>query len=427
MDFEHQCLKAHNECRKKHGLPPLRLNKDMCVYSQEWANTLSKRNILQHRGNHKYGENLFMISSTDPNIKITGEDPVKSWYQEIKDHIFDEEPSSLISGHFTQIVWKDTRELGVGMAKVGKRIVVVANYYPPGNIIGQFARNVPPPGSFTSESNNNAIFALSELKLREVRSPECDARKSHYEGTEGDFEGDFLAAHNEYRKRHGVSPLSLDRKLCKFSEEWAKILATKNTLEHRRNSPYGENIYCMHSSDPNFKITGHTPVDSWYEEMPEHPFGREPTSLKTGHFTQVVWKNSVSLGVGVAKSRQGSIYVVANYSPAGNFVGEYTKNVPPLIENTEPKKLNGQLKVNGFLSQSSSTENSLSKSINQVGNFDQFQLDALRIHNEYRRRHGVPLLKLSEEVSIQIAKCVLFILKIKSSEFENHSISWKFV
>ena len=49
-------------------------------------------------------------------------------------------------GHFTQVVWKSSKELGVGKATSRSgRIYVVANYYPPGNYQGQFAQNVLPP------------------------------------------------------------------------------------------------------------------------------------------------------------------------------------------------------------------------------------------------------------------------------------------
>ena len=36
------------------------------------------------------------------------------------------------AGHFTQVVWKSSRELGVGVASNGGRVLVVANYDPPG-------------------------------------------------------------------------------------------------------------------------------------------------------------------------------------------------------------------------------------------------------------------------------------------------------
>lgn len=50
-------------------------------------------------------------------------------------------------------------------------------------------------------------------------------------------------------------------------------------------------------------VNGREPVEAWYSEIVHHPFGKEPMTLKTGHFTQVVWKDSTLLGVGMAKNR----------------------------------------------------------------------------------------------------------------------------
>ncbi len=52
----------------------------------------------------------------------------------------------ILTGHFTQVVWKDSRDFGIGKAKTkdGKWLVV-ANYYPAGNLIGKNAENVPLP------------------------------------------------------------------------------------------------------------------------------------------------------------------------------------------------------------------------------------------------------------------------------------------
>jgi len=51
--------------------------------------------------------------------------------------------------------------------------------------------------------------------------------------------------------------------------------------------------------------------------------------LFIGHFTQVVWKGSRDVGIGRAQSRDGKWFVVANFYPAGNFIGRNAENVLP--------------------------------------------------------------------------------------------------
>ena len=50
-----------------------------------------------------------------------------------------------------------------------------------------------------------------------------------------------------------------------------------------------------------------------------------------GHFTQIVWKGSTELGIGKAQTRDGKWLVVANYHPAGNFIGRNGENVLPPV------------------------------------------------------------------------------------------------
>ena len=50
------------------------------------------------------------------------------------------------AGHFTQVVWKGSREIGVGraFADKGQSVYVVCNYLPAGNYIGHYKENVLP-------------------------------------------------------------------------------------------------------------------------------------------------------------------------------------------------------------------------------------------------------------------------------------------
>jgi hypothetical protein len=58
-------------------------------------------------------------------------------------------------------------------------------------------------------------------------------------------------------------------------------------------------------------------------------------SSATGHFTQVVWSDSIQLGIGIAfTSNNQAAYAVANYYPPGNFLGQFATEVPPLCVTT---------------------------------------------------------------------------------------------
>jgi hypothetical protein len=75
-------------------------------------------------------------------------------------------------------------------------------------------------------------------------------------------------------------------------------------------------------------IIGKTATASWYNEYKLYDFNAGAFTMQSGHFTQVVWKGSKKIGIGAA-TRNGKTYVVANYSPAGNYQGEFQENVSP--------------------------------------------------------------------------------------------------
>lgn len=59
------------------------------------------------------------------------------------------------------------------------------------------------------------------------------------------FIKEALDAHNDCRSRHGVAPLEHNPELTRIALEWAKHIASRNSLSHSKNDyngqPLGEN------------------------------------------------------------------------------------------------------------------------------------------------------------------------------------------
>lgn len=124
----------------------------------------------------------------------------------------------------------------------------------------------------------------------------------------------------------------LNQNLRSISQDWAETLAREDRFAYRPNTNYGENIYCLWSSDRNAKANPKNVCRSWYDEIKEFNFGVEAKGMfKAGHFSQMVWKSSLELGVGVAKTKKGKVLVVCNYDPRGNVVGQFNSNVLRLV------------------------------------------------------------------------------------------------
>ncbi|KAM7018601.1 Golgi-associated plant pathogenesis-related protein 1-like isoform 2-T2 [Tautogolabrus adspersus] len=140
--FMQEFLETHNAYRSKHNAPPMKYNSDMNQTAQKWANHLLARGTLQHSQTND-GENIYNMFSS-ATIKLTGKEAVDSWYSEIKDYNWSSPGFSGNTGHFTQVVWKASTELGVGVASDGNKVFVVGQYRPAGNMnmSGYFEENV---------------------------------------------------------------------------------------------------------------------------------------------------------------------------------------------------------------------------------------------------------------------------------------------
>lgn len=142
---------------------------------------------------------------------------------------------------------------------------------------------------------------------------------------------DALKAHNKYRDMHGCPPLKLDSDLNKVAQDYADKLASRDMFQHSNckwnGKDIGENLAMCYGEE----MTGQYMTQMWYDEIKDYDFKHGDFSSETGHFTQLIWKDSKNVGIGLAQSKQGSYYAVANYFPPGNIMGQFKTQVPAKV------------------------------------------------------------------------------------------------
>nr|WQQ44632.1 golgi-associated plant pathopathogenesis-related protein 1 [Dugesia japonica] len=158
------------------------------------------------------------------------------------------------------------------------------------------------------------------------------------------FNKEGLDTHNKLRKLHNVPQMIINNSLSSESQEWSKQMAENCKLLHSKtDGKYGENIAASSK-----KLTGEEVTLMWYREVFDYKFNEEKQDIsKIGHFSQVVWKNSNEIGLGLAKGTNGMWFYCARYLKSGNCTGKYLENINnyssdwkdhPLIKNLSPKR-----------------------------------------------------------------------------------------
>lgn len=134
-------LEAHNRARAEHCAPPLEWSHQLAAVAQAWADELRDQGCAFGHSRSRYGENLFFAAPSDP---ASGRRAVESWISERAAYRFARPGFSMQTGHFTQVAWRATRELGCGTARCNGGDLWVCNYAPAGNVQTQYEANVMP-------------------------------------------------------------------------------------------------------------------------------------------------------------------------------------------------------------------------------------------------------------------------------------------
>lgn len=140
-------LEEHNALRASVGAPELRWSDALARQATTWAAKLKKSGCAMQHSRSQLGENLYWASARRTGggsipQPITGKEVVaswateKSWYSRATNTCG--APPGKACGHYTQVVWETTREVGCAKAICNDSSQIwVCNYAPAGNVVGQ--------------------------------------------------------------------------------------------------------------------------------------------------------------------------------------------------------------------------------------------------------------------------------------------------
>lgn len=145
-----EAWRLQNKYRQLHDVKPFVWDVNCAIAAQTWADELIRTNTFTHgmltdKKGRRMGQNLAWAGG--PHYRL--EKFIDLWYNESKLYNYKQPQYTPKTGHFTQMVWNATTGCGFGVGISSQSIILVANYYPPGNVQGGFANNVFPPLAYS--------------------------------------------------------------------------------------------------------------------------------------------------------------------------------------------------------------------------------------------------------------------------------------
>ncbi|GAX74352.1 hypothetical protein CEUSTIGMA_g1801.t1 [Chlamydomonas eustigma] len=141
-----------------------------------------------------------------------------------------------------------------------------------------------------------------------------------------------------YRALYGEVPLTWSTNMASWATKWAA-----NCVFMHSPYPWGENLAIGYAT----ASPGQVASEFYTYEVCSYNYSNPGFAENTGHFTQIIWASTTSVGCAITTSStcpngvldptsnhvypSSSFYMlVCEYDPPGNVWGEYSMEVPPM-------------------------------------------------------------------------------------------------
>ena len=142
--FAWKLLVLHNAERERVGVSDLTWSSHLAKDAKEWADRLADEGRMRHASRQERkgaGENLWMGSAGyfGPDVMIG------AFADERRHYLHGSFPEVSSTGqwqdvgHYTQMVWRETKQVGCAIARGERDDFLVCRYWPAGNFIGRKA------------------------------------------------------------------------------------------------------------------------------------------------------------------------------------------------------------------------------------------------------------------------------------------------
>ncbi|CAF2031761.1 unnamed protein product [Brassica oleracea] len=126
-----------------------------------------------------------------------------------------------------------------------------------------------------------------------------------------DSQQDYLDVHNRARRAVGVAPIRWHADVAAYARQYALRMRGDCRLIHS-GGRYGENL-----AGSTGDLSGADAVRLWVNEKNDYFYNSNTcrSGKACGHYTQVVWRNSVWVGCAKVRCNSGGTFIICSYDP----------------------------------------------------------------------------------------------------------------